>query len=157
MASTLYRLPDEPVPGALSGVAVNPVFPLLAMMLGGAWLGWPWLAVNAFAIGSPTRWKELALVLAGLFGSGGLILGLVAAAGGGLVRGLAISFWVLAVIVWKLFIAYRVYILQARTFGVYEYYGGRVQNGLVIALIGSFFGRRLVIGGLKGAWLLLFS
>jgi len=43
-----YRIADEPRPGALSQLAVNPLWPLLAVMLGGTWIAWPWFALNTF-------------------------------------------------------------------------------------------------------------
>ena len=31
---------DEPLPGPLQRIAVNPFWPLLAVMFGGAWVSW---------------------------------------------------------------------------------------------------------------------
>ena len=58
-AMSSYRLPDEPKPGRLERLVTDPIWPLFATMLAGAWLGLPWFAFNAFALGSPTRWREL--------------------------------------------------------------------------------------------------
>ena len=44
-----YRIGDEPQPGPLAQVAVNPVWPLLVVMFGGADLSWPWFALNSLA------------------------------------------------------------------------------------------------------------
>ncbi len=48
----LYRIVDEPVQTRVSRLAVRPLWPWLALALGGAWAGVPWFAVNAFALGS---------------------------------------------------------------------------------------------------------
>ena len=37
-----YRIADEPRPGAMEHLAVDPLWPFLAIMFGGAWLSWPW-------------------------------------------------------------------------------------------------------------------
>ena len=57
-----YRIGDEPRPGALARVAVDPMWPLLAVMLGGVWLSWPWFVLNGVVVGSPTRqgWQRVA-------------------------------------------------------------------------------------------------
>ena len=49
---------------------------VLAIMFGGAWLSWPWFVFNGFVVGSPTRKKELALVLVGFAGNFVLSMGL---------------------------------------------------------------------------------
>ena len=53
--SRAYHIADEPAASPLSKYAVSPLWPMLAVMFGGAWLAWPWFAVNAFAIGSASR------------------------------------------------------------------------------------------------------
>ena len=66
MASDGYHIPDEPRPGGLVRWAVNPVWPFIAVMLGGAWLSWGWFLFNGAAIGSPSRARERLLVAVGL-------------------------------------------------------------------------------------------
>lgn len=131
-----YRLPDEPKASGLSRWAVQPFWPLLGLMIGGAWLAWPWFALNGFAMGSPTRRRELVLVVVGL-----LMTPLpIAAAGLLLVAGWdqtwVIQIMGLVVILWKLAIAYWLYALQSRTFEIYRYYGGGVANGGIALVLG---------------------
>ncbi|HEX8538086.1 MAG TPA: hypothetical protein VF664_11525, partial [Cystobacter sp.] len=61
--SATYRIQDEPSPGALGHLVVNPVFPLLSFMMAGAWMGVPWFILNGFAMGSTTRRKETVLAV----------------------------------------------------------------------------------------------
>ena len=62
--ASAYEIIDEPAPSTLTRFAVSPMFPLLAFMLGGAWLGWAWIAFNGYAFGSATRRRELGVALA---------------------------------------------------------------------------------------------
>lgn len=134
--SDVYRLPDEPKASGLSRWAVQPFWPLLGMMVGGAWLAWPWYVLNGFAMGSPTRRRELLLVVAGLAviplpvsGAGLLLLA-------GWDRDWVVQITGLLVILWKLGISYWLYALQSRTFELYRYYGGAVANGGLPLIIG---------------------
>jgi hypothetical protein len=157
-----YRLADDPVPSRLSDAAVNPMFPMLAMMFAGAWLAWPWFALNAAALGSPTVTREQRLAALGVLGS--LALGLVVwfcwppetlheALGE---RGFRFSLLVLDT--WKLGIAYALYALQSRTFAVYEYYGGSVRNGAwVLAAASTFLGDRVLHLFDHELWLIVVS
>ena len=61
-----YQIADEPIETSLRAYVVRPSAPLMAIMLGGAWLSWPWFAFNAIAMGSPTRRKEIGLCAAGV-------------------------------------------------------------------------------------------
>ena len=66
MAVNRYRIADEPAPGSLAVVATSPLWPFIAVMLGGVWLSWTWFAVNSFAVGSPSRRREIIWIVAGL-------------------------------------------------------------------------------------------
>ena len=142
-ASGGYRILDEPRPGALAQLAVNPLWPLLAIMFGGAWISWPWFVVNAFAIGSPTRWREVALAVGGFVGTAVLFVTLVKAAAGGLISGVAIKYAVTFLVVWKLAVSYWLYVLQGRTFDLFEYFHGATRNGMLVVFAGYFLSRRL--------------
>lgn len=142
-ASGGYRILDEPRPGALARWAVNPLWPLLAIMFGGAWISWPWFAVNAFAIGSPTRWRELALAVGGFVGTAALFFALLTAEANGLLGGVAIEYAVVFLVVWKLAVSYWLYVLQGRTFGLFEYFHGSTRNGMLVVFAGYFLSRRL--------------
>jgi hypothetical protein len=125
---------------------VSPSGPLLAAMLCGAWMTWPWFAFNAIAIGSPTRKKEItwaAIGAAGTVALAGLISALLA--GGYLESRTAIRLVVLGVVTWKLSISYYVSHIQSRTFEVYRYYGGIVRPARYAIAVGYFL-RNLLIG-----------
>lgn len=163
-----YQIADEPVETSLRGYAVRPSMPLLAIMLAGAWLAWPWFAFNAIAIGSPTRRKEIALCAAAFAGTavlGAIVIALFDA--GVLPEGVPLRLAVLGVVTFKLAITYHISAVQSRTFQVYEYYGGPVRNasrllgasvlarGFVIGLIDHPLWVIIVAGGVPGvhaAW-----
>ncbi|WPO00581.1 hypothetical protein [Pseudomonas sp. MUP55] len=145
-----YRIEDEPRPGALAKWAVSPLWPLLGLMLGGAWLGLPWFVFNSIAIGSPTRVREWLLAGVALVGSvliGFVLLQLV---GGGYLQTQAqIQYALLVLVVWKLLLGYVLYMQQNATIEIYQYYGGELSRfGLPLALIGGF-----VLKGMVVKWL----
>lgn len=140
-----YRIPDEPLPTGLAHLAVDPLWPMLAQMLAGSWLALPWFAVNAQALGSPTRVREWALALASLLGSVALVFALAAAAGMGWLAGAWLQVAVLSVVCLKLAIAYALYFHQARVFELFEHFGGTARNGLVVLVIAAVFGRAWVL------------
>lgn len=143
-----YRILDEPQPGALAKHAVNPTWPFLALMLVGGWLAWPWFVFNSFALGSNGKKRELAWVVGGVTGIVALIATLIAFR-------LAVDGskpWIpylrLIPIVWKLLIAYVVFLSQQRSFEILETYSDGTGEGSRIGaaplLIGMFVGRRLL-------------
>jgi len=138
-----YRIGDEPLPGPLQRLAVNPVWPLLTVMFGGSGLSWAWFVLNGFALGSPTRRREAALAAAGLAGSVLLVALLGQLAGSEVLSPANLRYALVGVTVWKLAVTYRLYLLQVRCFGLYEYFGGKVANGAIVViaavlLYGSF-------------------
>lgn len=132
-----YQIADEPHGTSLSAYVCKPDAPLLAMMVCGAWLAWPWFIFNSIAMGSPTKKREITLVLiaiAGTFVLGWLALALV---GAGVIRiGTQLELGFLVVTTWKLAMAYQITTIQARTFHVYEYYGGAVRNSSAVMTVG---------------------
>ena len=56
----------------------------------------------------------------------------------------ALPYLLLILVVWKLGISYVLYMLQASSFGIYEYYGGTVQNGW-IGLILTYIAWRMLL------------
>jgi hypothetical protein len=117
---------------------VDPRWPLLGMMLAGPWLAWPWFAFNGFAVGSPTRIREALVAGLGLLGSVALVFGIAAGIGTGVLAGTTLRLALLGLTLWKLGIGYVLYLIQARTFWVFEHYGGAVRNGLLVVLAGAF-------------------
>ena len=97
-----YQIADEPVETTLAAYVVNPTAPLLAAMVAGSWLSWPWFAFNAIAMGSPTKKKELTLCAIALGGTalfGAIVLALVDA--GWIPLGTPFKFAMLAISTWK--------------------------------------------------------
>lgn len=142
--SATYRILDEPRPGALGHLVVNPVFPLLSLMMAGAWLGVPWFIFNSFAMGSTTRRKET--VLAVLVVPGTLLLAILL---GMLLKvdvltKAAAPYAGVGLTVWKLAVGYALYNLQQRSFALHEYYGGVVRNGALVLVASIFLGARVL-------------
>lgn len=136
MAGTgTYRIGDEPLPGPLQRLAVNPLWPLLTVMFGGSGLSWAWFVLNGHALGSPTRRHELALAAVGLTGSVLLVALLGRLAGSDVVSPADLRYALVGVTVWKLAITYRLYLLQIRCFGLYVHFGGKVGNGAILMLV----------------------
>jgi hypothetical protein len=141
---TAYQIADEPAPSTLARYAVNPLYPMLAAMLAGVWLAWPWFAFNSFAIGSPTRRAELAWLVAGLIMPPAVGAALLFARDAGLLPAATGPYGGLLVIVTKLIVVYAVFLLQSRTIEIYEYYGGKLANGIWPLIAGFYIGDRLI-------------
>jgi hypothetical protein len=132
-----YQIADQPHDSALRDYTVAPSAPLLAHMLCGAWLGWPWFAFNAFAMGSPTRRKELAVCAAGFLGTALLAAIVIALFDRGLLpEGAPIRIAVVAVTAYKMVVSYYLHQLQSTTFEIYRYYGGPVRNSRFVIIAG---------------------
>jgi hypothetical protein len=145
LSNGTYTIADEPRPGALSHLVVNPLWPLLCFMLGGTWMGWSWFVFNGVALGSATRRRELGLVVVGLIGAFVvLIIGSIALKATDSQNQTAARLVLLAATVWKITVSYVLYVWQYRSFSIYEYYGGTVRNGLIIVILGLFVGHRVI-------------
>jgi hypothetical protein len=132
-----YRLPDEPRPGPLAHLVVHPIWPLFAVMFAGPWLSWTWFVLNGQALGSPTRWRELACVLVGFAGSFGLFIAMVALYAGFDLPERALAYLFVALTVWKLAVTYVLCEIQSRGFEIYTWYGGIVRNGIAVVIAGA--------------------
>lgn len=149
MAGNRYRIADEPTPGPLAVVATRPLWPFVAIMLGGVWLSWTWFAVNSFAVGSPSRLREIIWIVAGLAVSALLALAIFAGVGRGILAQEQIKYAVLVITVWQLGVSYVLFILQNRTIEIYEYFGGVLRNGVFFLVAAAFIGRPLVAAKLS--------
>lgn len=124
-----YQIADQPFDSGLRDYVVRPGGPLLATMLCGAWLAWPWFAFNAVAMGSPTRRREIALGAAAFAGTAALAWTVIALFDAGVIaKGIPLRLALLAITAFKLGMSYQMALVQERTFHVYEYYGGPVRN-----------------------------
>lgn len=144
MAAKRYRIADEPTPGPLAVVATSPLWPFVAMMLGGVWLSWTWFAVNSFAVGSPSRRKEITWILVGLVVSVLMAYTILVSAERGIIANEHIKYAMLVIVVWQLGVSYVLFMLQNRTIKIYEYFGGVLRNGLIFLVLASFIGRPIV-------------
>ena len=153
MSATAYRLPDEPLPSGLTRYAVDPMWPLLALMLGGNAFGLIWFVVNGLALGSPTRTREWVLVAISLLGSAGLVFGLDSLAIAGWLQGSELRYAALSIITLKLATAYAIYMMQSRCFEIWEHYGGMARNGLPLLLVIAVIGRGFLATQKWPAWL----
>jgi hypothetical protein len=151
-----YQIADEPAPSTLARYAVNPLYPMLAAMLAGVWFAWPWFAFNSFAIGSPTRRAELAWLAAGLIFPPAIGSALILARGADWLPASAGPYVGLSVTVAKLVVVYAVFLLQSRTIEIYEYYGGKLGNG-IWPLVAAFYLGDRVLADLPGILLLMLS
>lgn len=142
--SESYRILDEPTPSRISHLAVRPLWPLLAVMFGGAWAAWPWFALNGYAMGSPTRKKELLWVIGGFVGSAVIYTSLLNLFTRDVLDLTAIRYLLVGLIVWKLLVSYSLYMLQARTFAIYEHFGGIARNGLLAVIVFGFMRPRVI-------------
>ncbi len=138
-----YRIADEPRAGGLVQLTVNPLWPLFAVMFGGAWLSWPWFVVNGWAMGSPTRVRETLFVVAAWVGSVLLLVALLVA-GASLPEG-GFKYLFLLHILYKLGVTYRLYVWQMRPFQLHQYYDGPVRNGVFMVIAGYLLGERLLL------------
>lgn len=154
--ATVYHIPDEPRPGGLARVTVNPFWPLLCVMFVGAGISWTWFMLNSIAMGSPTRKRELAIAVGGLIGNLVLLIGVWETYDRmGIDGKVILPYLLLVVLVWKLGVSYVLYMLQAGSFGIYEYYGGNVQNGWIGLILAYFAWNMLLAPAMKNAPLIV--
>ena len=141
-----YAIADEPHETPWRHLVCNPSAPLLAEMMCGSWLSIQWFAFNAIAMGSPTKKKEIGLCFAAIAGCAVMASILIALIDADIIESVTvIRLCVLAIITWKLVMAYVITQVQSRTFHVYEYYGGPVRSGSAVVATG-FLLRDMVIG-----------
>jgi hypothetical protein len=131
-----YKLPDEPEPSALSRFTSDTHWIFTASILGGNWLGAPWFAFNAHAVGSATKRREL--VLAALLPittmSAGLLLEWI-------IRRFhlpdrTLNYGIVAVFALKAALLYEVQRRQAVSVGIHRYLGRKMTSGAVLVAVG---------------------
>jgi hypothetical protein len=146
MAASVYRLPDEPRPSGLSRYAVDPMWPMLALMLAGNALGLAWFAFNSAALGSPTRGREWLCIGASLATTVALLFLLGALRHSGALDPLALRYAFLSVITAKLAFGYVLYLMQQRCFELWEHYGGQARKGVILLIPLTLFSHRALNG-----------
>jgi hypothetical protein len=150
-----YHIADEPADSVVSKLAVSPLWPMLAVMFGGAWLSWSWFALNSFAIGSATRKRELGLIAFGLGLTAALAVSLLGAANRGLIGPDRFPYVVLPLIAVKLTVCYRLQLMQGRSYQLYRYFGGISRSGVAGLVLGFLLRKSLF--ELPLVWGLIFS
>jgi hypothetical protein len=151
-----YRIADEPRPSSLSRLAVNPIWPLLGMMFGGAWLCWPWFALNALAIGSATRRAEIVTLVFGAAATAASAAAVGTLLQNGSIGEQQLPYAVLSLITVKLLVAYRVQLWQSRSFELFEYFGGAAKSGMLVLVL-AWFGRQQLVKLNDWFWFLVLS
>jgi hypothetical protein len=156
MSRANYTIIDEPRPGTLQRLVVDPMWPLLAVMIAGSLPGFAWLTFNAVAVGSPTRVREIGLCIAGVLGSALLLVALGGVAVATEVPRTAYPYLPLVAVGWKLVCAYAASAQQQGAVELFEYFGGHKRNGLPALLVLAFLVWPAVVAGLRGTpWALL--
>lgn len=142
-----YRIIDEPSPGTLTRFTVHPMFPMLAVMLGGVGIGWPWFVLNALALGSATRRREGVAMAVGLAGLAALTLALAGTWLPELIGPGMVKYARVLATTWVLGVSYVVFQMQNDSFQIYEYMGGHVGNGAAGVVMAAVLGSRLAAQG----------
>lgn len=140
--SVSYHIQDEPIGGPRRLPALDPFWPLVAMMFGGAWLGAAAFAVNAWILRGPTWLREIGLALAVLVGAPLILVGLAMLRSAGVLPKAAFDYALLSIVAWKLGLAYWIFFLQQNSHALYEYFGGAASRAQTVPI-----GALLVIAG----------
>ncbi len=148
MHAARYRIPDEPRPTGLIRYAVDPMWPLLALMLSGNALGLAWFAFNSRALGSPNAAREWTYIAASVIGCVLLALLIGWAARNGFLENSAIQYAALGFPALKLSLGYALYVSQSRSTEIILHYGGELRNG-VVGLLVCFVAARSVLDTLE--------
>ncbi|MFZ5440856.1 MAG: hypothetical protein ACOZQL_12675 [Myxococcota bacterium] len=143
----LYRIIDEPKAGGLREWAVRPFWPWLALLLGGAWVGVPWFVFNAFALGSFTRRREVALAVTLPLATIGTFVAAMSVGEALDLGRAAVAYLVLPVLLVKLLIAYVLFNWQSRAAQLHEHFGQPLRQGAAVAVV-AFLLRGRVLEGL---------
>lgn len=133
---TGYRILDEPLPGRLAHLSADPFWVVLGLMLGGGLIGWPWFVVNALAIGSATKRREIGLCALSLALLAGYVLLLELGYDAHWFGERAVRYLLIGLPAIKMGLGFIIYRMQARSFALYSYFGGHVNRraGLLVLL-----------------------
>ncbi len=138
--------------------AFSPMWPLLATMLGGVWMGWSWFLLNSIAVGGERRFRAFPIIAMGLG-----VSSIVAVVVFSLLESRSLDlgyvrYILIALSGWKLGISYVLFNTQTREHELFEYYGGATRSGLYAILAAPVL-RGWVLGSLipVGWWTLVLS
>ncbi|HVJ20290.1 MAG TPA: hypothetical protein VM686_32970 [Polyangiaceae bacterium] len=151
-----YRIVDEPGRSALEQAIVDPKWPFFASMFAGAWLAFPWFVINAFALGGARRYGDLLISGLLLAVNAALIVGTSALLSRMVLTEQSYPYVLLVPVAVRLVAFYVLYLRQAKTFELFEYFGGTPRNGLLLVIAGSFL-RGRVLGELPPVFQLLLA
>ena len=116
-----YQIIDEPRPGLLDRIAMNPMLPFFAAML-----LWPWgflaFVLNSLALNGPSKWVEILLAIGAVALGVGLGVAGVVAISQGLLPEATLPYLRVVIIAASMLLGYRVYISQAETFELRAYF-----------------------------------
>jgi len=139
----VYKIVDEPEPGVLSSITVNPIWPLFGYMFGGSFFSWAWYGANSYAIGSPTKKKKLLGIITGIFLVLVYFFILVMLNALGIIPDGLNKYLRLVVVVIHLTTFYTLYYLQSQPFEIYQYFGGKVNPGFFGVVVSFVIGPKL--------------
>jgi hypothetical protein len=145
-----YKIIDEPAPSAVSRLAVNPVWIFLASLFGGTGIGLLWFALNAFALSSASRLRELGLVGVGLVGTPLIFATLSAALNAGWLGPGLVPYLQLVVTGFQLLVIYLLHLSQHKSYELFSLYGGAARNGLLVVVALAFL--RPQLAEALGVW-----
>lgn len=132
-----YTIIDEPHPGTLARAAVDPLWPFLALMMGGPWVGLPWFVFNGVAIGSASLRKEIGWAAVALVLQTAIWLGMIALVGALGLGKLELGYLRFAPIVSLMTCGYLLHFNQARSAQLFVHFGGRLRLGWPLAIAAS--------------------
>lgn len=138
-----YQIIDEPQASKLTKAIVDPMWPLLAFMLGGALFSWLWSAINSLALNSPNRKNELLIISMAVSAFIALYLSLNKLLVNGYLEGINIQYIKMAIVSIELIFCYKIFLMQRSSFDIYEYFNGEVASPMIGLLLALFVGRKI--------------
>ena len=129
-----YTIIDEPRPGSLARLAVDPLWPFLALMVGGPWVGLPWFVFNGVAIGSASLRKEITWALVALVTQVAIWSGVIVLVGALGLGKLELGYLRFVPIVSMMTWGYVLHFNQARSAQLFVHFGGRLHLGWPLAI-----------------------
>lgn len=138
-----YQIIDEPQVSKLSKATVDPMWPLLGFMLGGALFSWIWSAINSLALNSSSRKKELLIITAALSTFIAMYWSVNKLLANGYIEGINIQYIHIAIVSIELIFCYKLFLMQRSSFDIYEYFNGKVASPIVGLLLALFVGRKI--------------